>query len=74
MRCILIDFSKAIDVVCHDVLGVNLAQLQLQPSILQWIISFLNGMTQQVKYASFVFSFKPINMGIVQGCVHCYGK
>jgi len=34
---------------------------------LQWIISFLNGRTQQVKYASFDSSLKPINMGIVQG-------
>jgi len=36
-------------------------------SVLQWIISFLNGRTQQVKHASFFSSFKPINMGVVQG-------
>ena len=67
VRCLMIDFSKAFDVVRHDVLGVKLAQLKLPPSILQWIISFLNGRTQQVKHASSVSSFKPINMGIVQG-------
>ena len=50
----MIDFSKAFDVVRRDVLGVKLAQLKLPPSILQWVISFLNGRTQQVKYASSV--------------------
>ena len=40
---------------------------KLPPSILQWINSFLNGRTQQVKHASSVSRFKPINMGIVQG-------
>ena len=45
----------------------SLSYLNLPPSILQWIISFLNGRTQQVKRASSVSSFKPINMGIVQG-------
>ena len=38
--CMLIDFSKAFDVFRHDVLGVQLAQLKLLLSILQWIISF----------------------------------
>ena len=37
------------------------------PSVLQWIISFLNDRAQQVKHASSFSSFKPINMGIVQG-------
>lgn len=32
-----------------------------------YIISFLNRRTQQVKHASSFSSFKPINMGIVQG-------
>jgi len=67
VQCLMIDFSKAFDVVRHDVLGVKLGQLKLPPSILQWIISFLNGRTQQFKYASSVSRLKPINMGIVQG-------
>jgi len=80
VRCLLIDFMKAFDVVRHDVLRVKLAQLKLPPFILQWIISSLNGRAQQVKYASFVSSFKPINMGDSSGIrsrpyfVRCYGK
>jgi len=63
----MIDFNKAFDVVRHDVLGAKLAQLKLRPSVLQWIIFFLIGRTQQVKHALSFSSFKPINMGIVQG-------
>jgi len=37
----MIDFSKAFDVVRHDVLGAKLAQLKLPPFVLQWIIFFL---------------------------------
>ena len=48
VRCLMIDFSKDFDIVCHDVLGAKFAQLKLPPSVLQWIISFLNGRTQQV--------------------------
>ena len=33
------------NVVRYDVLGAKLAQLKLPPSVLQWIISFLNGKT-----------------------------
>ena len=35
VRCLLIDFNKAFDVVRHDVLGVKLAKLKLPPSIFQ---------------------------------------
>jgi len=66
VRYLMIDFNKAFDVVRHIVLGAKLAQLKLPPSVLQWIISLLNGRTQQVKHASSFSFFKPINMGIVQ--------
>jgi len=57
VRCLMIDFSKTFNVVRYDVLGAKLAQLKLPPFVLQWIISFLNGKTQQVKQALFFFFF-----------------
>jgi len=61
VRCLLIDFSKAFDVVDH---GILVSKLSL--CILQSISCFFTGITQQVKYATKLCAFQPINMGIVQ--------
>jgi len=62
-----IAFSKAFDVVDHGILVSNLSRLNIPPCILHWISYFLTGRTQQVKYATKLSAFQPINMGIVQG-------
>ena len=67
VRCLLIDFSKAFDVVHHGILDSKLAKLNIPYFILNWISSFLTGRAQQVKHASHVSAPKPINLGIVQG-------
>jgi len=67
---LLIDFSKAFDVVYHGILPVlaaKLARLNMPPAILSWIFSLLTGRTQRVKHGSQLSSPKPINRGIVQG-------
>jgi len=43
--CLLIDFSKAFDVVDHGILAAKLARLNMPPVILSWIFSFLTGRT-----------------------------
>ena len=67
VRCLLIDFSKAFDVVDHGILAAKLAKLNMPPVLLSWIFSFLTGRTQQVKDRFQLSSTKPINRGIVQG-------
>ena len=67
VRYLLIDFSKAFDVVDHGILAAKLSGLNIPPAILSWIFSFLTGRTQQVKYGYHLSSPKPINRGIVQG-------
>ena len=67
VRCLLIDFSKAFDVVDHGILAAKLARLNIPPVILSWIFSFLTGRTQQVKHIFQLSLPKPINRGIVQG-------
>jgi len=48
--CLCVDFSKAFDVVDHNILSAKLAQLlHLPAQIFQWLLSFLTGRTQQVK-------------------------
>ena len=66
-NCLLVDFSKAFDVVDHGILVSKLSQVNIPPCILQWISCFLTGRTQQVKYATKLSAFQPINMGTVQG-------
>jgi len=48
VRCLMIDFSRAFDVVDHPVLLAKLSQLDLPECIQNWIVSFLIG-------CSFVF-------------------
>jgi len=67
IRCLLIDLSKAFDVVDHGILAAKLTGLSMPPAILSWIFSFLTGRTQQVKHGFHLSSPKPINRGIVQG-------
>jgi hypothetical protein len=49
VRCILIDFSKAFDVIDHKILMYKLSRLNIDPHIIQWIASFLNGRCQVTK-------------------------
>ena len=67
VRCLLVDFTKAFDIVHHGILASKLAQLNIPPSILYWIMSFLTDRTQKVKFADYLSSFRPINKGIVHG-------
>ena len=49
--CLLIDSSKALDVVRHTVLLTKLSALDIPPSILNWIIAFLSDRVQVCKTA-----------------------
>jgi len=61
VRYLLVDFTKAFDIVYHGILASKLAQLNIPPSILHWIMSFLTDRTQKVKFADYLSSFRPIN-------------
>jgi len=67
VRCLLVDFSKAFDVVDHTVLLAKLCQLSLPDRALNWIISFLTYRSQVVKCDNLISSSQPINASIVQG-------
>jgi len=56
VRCLLIDFSKAFDVVRRSILLSNISRLNLQPMILSWIIAFLTGRSQVSKTPGGTFS------------------
>jgi len=67
VRCLLIDFTKAFDIVDHTVLLNKLSKLCLPPRVFNWIVSFLRNRTQVVKINSAYSSAEPINKGVIQG-------
>ena len=67
IRCVLIDYSKAFDVVNHEILLNELSTLGLHDSIFKWIANFLTGRTQAVKIGAFISAFLMITRSIVQG-------
>jgi len=67
VRCLLIDFSKAFDVVDHAVLLSKLSQLDLPHCIFNWLISFLTERNQAVKCGDILSFPMQINSGIIQG-------
>jgi hypothetical protein len=67
VRCLLIDFSKAFDVVDHVVLVDKLSKLKLPKCVLNWLISFLEGRSHTTKTAGVESNPLSINLSIVQG-------
>ena len=67
VRCLLIDFSKAFDVVDHVVLIEKISKLKLPNYVLNWLISFLVGRSHTAKTAGVESSSLSINLSIVQG-------
>lgn len=67
VRCLLIDFSKAFDVVDHNVLIEKLCKLNIPVFVLQWIVSFLQSRSQVTKLNNLLSSSCSINRGVVQG-------
>jgi len=70
VHCLMIDFTKAFDLVNHTILLAKLARLDLPERAVNWIISYLTGRSQVLKYdgeTSSVGSAAEINTSIVQG-------
>ena len=67
VRCILVDYSKAFDVIDHATLLTELGCLGLHASIFRWICNFLTGRTQAVKAMGLVTEFLAITRSIVRG-------
>ncbi len=64
---VLTDFSKAFDRIDHNILVQKLFHLQVRPSIISWIISFLECRKQRVKYKGTFSSWEEIHTGVPQG-------
>ena len=67
VRCLLIDYSKAFDVINHGILLRELSELGLNRSVFFWIADFLFGRTQSTTAFGYITNKLPISRSIVQG-------
>jgi len=67
VRALVIDFTKAFDIVDHTVIMSKLAKLQLPGNIYNWIGAFLSNRDQICHYRGFVSKSNTCNRGFVQG-------
>jgi len=67
VRALLIDFTKAFDIVDHSVIMRKLGKLQLPGNIYNWIGAFLSNRDQICRYSGFVSKSATCNQGFVQG-------
>lgn len=67
--CIFLDFSKAFDVVSHQLLFLKLSKLNIDQQVLTWIKHFLSNRTQFVTANDFNSTVSPVNSGVPQGSV-----
>ncbi|KAL7630974.1 UNVERIFIED_CONTAM: hypothetical protein RMT77_018738 [Armadillidium vulgare] len=66
---LLLDFSKAFDVVPHNLLLQKLNRLGVSKDSINWFQSYLSGRTQYVKLGDVSSSLAPISQGVPHGSI-----
>lgn len=69
VRVLSFDFSKAFDTVSHKIVCEKLKATNLNPYIINWIISFLGNRKQRVIVDGKITDYVDINRGVPQGTV-----
>ena len=69
VRMFSFDFSKAFDSVSHNILCSKLKQVNINPYIINWLISFLDQRKQRVVVDGYRTKYVSINKGVPQGTV-----
>ena len=66
---ILFDFTKAFDVVVHDLMIAKLKNLGIQGNFLKWLTCFLTDRSMRVCVKGHISKSKPVLSGVPQGSV-----
>ena len=61
---VITDFTKAFDLVDHNVLMRKFISMGVRPSVITWISNFLNGREQCVRYRGNFSEWKMLNGGV----------
>ena len=69
VRVFLLDFSKAFDLIDHNILLYKLYEMKVPSTITNWIRSFLFEREQRVKIANCLSNWQTLNGGVPQGTV-----
>ena len=69
VRVLSFDFSKAFDTLSHKIICDKLKSTNINPYIINWIISFLDNRKQRVVVDDAITAFVSINRGVPQGTV-----
>ena len=64
---VITDFSKAFNLVDHNILMKKFINMGVRPSVVTWIASFLDGREQCVRYRGYTSDWKRLNGGVPQG-------
>jgi len=67
VRCIVVDFSKAFDIINHAVLLSKISTFAIPGSVLNWIIDFLTERQQFCRIGGELSAPAFINRSIIQG-------
>ena len=66
-RVLLLDYTKAFDLINHEILITKLHGLDIPPHIVRWMAAFLLDRTQTLKVGDFLSEPGQHNGGIPQG-------
>jgi DNA-directed RNA polymerase subunit H (RpoH/RPB5) len=67
IRIIFLDFSKAFDLIDHNILLKDFKDVGVRPALLPWLASYLSDRTQRVKFDVELSNFREVNAGVLQG-------
>ena len=68
-RVFFIDFTKAFDLINHNILHKKLVEYKFPPHLITWSLSFLEKRLQYVRIGSQVSDIRELNAGVPQGTV-----
>ena len=69
VRVLLLDFSKAFDRKDHNNLLRKMKDMAIDPTLIEWVRSFLSNRKQRVRTGNSTSSYQQVNSGVPQGTV-----